>query len=78
MPVLVDNISPIGDQAAAADGDAVEVDRRQLVPGGKRDNQVAMNVCQRAPGHDQTTVRGARKGRDGRLDLAGVAHINRA
>src|SRR2546430_14584021 len=37
-----------------------------------------MNVRQRAPRHDQTAIRGARKGRDGPLDLAGIAHVDRA
>ena len=35
-PVLVDQIRPIGDQAAAGDEEAFEVDRGQFVPGRKR------------------------------------------
>ncbi len=45
-PVLVDEIRPIGDQAAGGDEDAFEVDRRQLVPGRQRDDQIAMNASQ--------------------------------
>ena len=37
-----------------------------------------MNARQRAPRHDQAAIRGAREGRDGALDLAGVAHVDRA
>ena len=42
-PVLVDQIRPVGDQAAAGDEEAVGVDRGQLVPGRQRDDQIAMN-----------------------------------
>ena len=42
-PVLVDEIGPIGNQAAAGDEVAFEVDRGQLVPGRQRDDQIAMN-----------------------------------
>ena len=42
-PVLVDVIRPVGDQAAGGDEEALKVDRRQLVPGRKRDDQIAMN-----------------------------------
>ena len=77
-PVLVDEIRPIGDQAAAGDEEAVEVDRGQFVPGRQRDDQIAMNHRQRARRHDQTAIRGAREGRDGALDLARVAHVDRA
>ena len=37
-----------------------------------------MNERQRAPCHDQAAIRRAREGRDGALDLAGVAHVDRA
>ena len=43
-PVLVDVISPIGDQAAGGDEEAFVVDRGQLVPGRQRDDQIAMKV----------------------------------
>ena len=41
-PVLVDPISPIGNQAAGGDEGTLEVDRRQLVPCRQRDDQIAM------------------------------------
>ena len=63
-------IGPIGDQAAAGDEEAFEVDRGQLVPGCKRDDQIAMKLRQRARRHDQAAIRSARECRDGALDLA--------
>ena len=36
-----------------------------------------MDHRQRAPRHDQATIRGAREGRDGTLDLARVANVER-
>ena len=54
------------------------VDCGQSVPGRQRDDQIAMNRRQRARRHDQAAIRGAREGRDGALDLAGVAHVDRA
>jgi hypothetical protein len=44
LPVLVDDIRPIGGQAADRDEGAFEVDRRQFVLGRQRDYQVAMNL----------------------------------
>src|SRR5262249_8496088 len=40
---LVDRIRPVGDQATLGDGEAIGVDRGQLIPGRKRNNQIAMN-----------------------------------
>ena len=76
LPVLIDVISPIGDQAAGGDEGSVEVDRGQFVSGRQRDDQVAMTGRQRARRHDQSAIAGAREGRDGALDLAGVAHVD--
>ena len=36
-----------------------------------------MNHRLRTGSHDQTTIRGAREGRDGALDIARVAHVDR-
>src|SRR5712691_7172950 len=52
--------------------EGIVVDRRQLVPGRKRDNQITMTL-QRAPCHDQAAICRAGEGRDGALDLAGRA-----
>ena len=48
------------------------------MPGRKRDDQIAMNERQRARRHDQAAIRRARESRDGALDLAGIAHVDRA
>ena len=50
------------------------VDRGQLVPGRKRDDQIAMNR-RRAPCHDQAAIRGAGEGRDSAFNLAGIANL---
>src|SRR5262245_58348972 len=55
---------------------AFDIDRGQFVPGRQCDDQIAMT--QPAACHDQTVIRGARKGGDGALDLAGVARMDRA
>jgi hypothetical protein len=65
---------PLGDQAAAGDWEGIVVDRRQLVPGRKRDDQITMTL-QRAPCHDQAAICRAGEGRDGALDLAGIAYM---
>ena len=54
------------------------VDCGHPVSGGQRDDQLAMSDRQHARRHNQANVRGAREGRDGALDLAGVAHADRA
>src|SRR5262245_19090089 len=47
-PELIDGISPIGGQTAGGYEEAFPVDRRQLVLGRQRDDQIAMNHRQRA------------------------------
>ena len=54
LPPHVDAIGPIGEQAAGGDEGAIEVDRGQLVPRRKRDDQIAMKQRPPARGHDQT------------------------
>jgi hypothetical protein len=76
LPVLVDVISPIGDQAAGGDEVAREVHRRQFVLRGQRDNQIAMTNRRGARRHDQTAIRRARESRDGTLDLRRVARVD--
>src|SRR6516225_2865702 len=45
--VRVNRIRPIGDQAAGADEDAEWIDDGESVPGGQRDDQIAMNYSPR-------------------------------
>ena len=65
-PEHVDPIRPIGEQPAGGDEVAIEVDRGQLVPCCKRDDQIVIMRRRKARGHDQTTIRGLREGRDAR------------
>src|SRR5262249_31717122 len=77
LPELVDGIGTVGDQAAAVDELACEVDRGQFVPRGERDEQIAVSRRQRASSYDQTAIRSAREGRDAVLDRGCLAHIAR-
>jgi len=47
------------------------------VPGRQRDDQIAVSGCRPAPRQDQAATRCARECRDGTLDFAGVAHVDR-
>ena len=51
-PELIDEIRPIGDQAAGVDEDTIVVDRGQLVAGRQLDDQVAMKPHPAAAGRD--------------------------
>jgi hypothetical protein len=51
-PELIDEIRPIGDQAAGVDEDTIVVDRGQLVAGRQLDDQVAMKSYPAAAGSD--------------------------
>src|SRR5215510_1065338 len=42
-PVQVGIVGPVGDQASVGDEGTVRIYGGQLVPGGKRDDQIAMN-----------------------------------
>ena len=77
LPVLVDPIRSVGDQAAASDEVTVAVDRGQFVPSGKRDDLVPMKYSTRARRHDQTAIRSARERGDSALDFASLAYVNR-
>ena len=75
-PVLVNRISPVGDEPTLADEVAERVDRGQLLPSRQRDDQVTMNRRRRAPGDDQPAIRAARHCREAAFDFAGIAHID--
>src|SRR6516162_11713567 len=44
LSILGNVIRPVGDQAASGDEGPFEVDRGQLVPGCKRDDQIAIEI----------------------------------
>src|SRR5262249_6563560 len=77
LPVQGAEIGPIGNQAAGGDEGAFEVDRRELMPCSKRNNQIAINERSPARSHNQTAIRGLRERRDDALDLAGVRPVDR-
>jgi hypothetical protein len=70
-------VSTMPKWAACGDEQALPVDRGQVVPGRQRDDQIAMKGRGHDRCHDPTAIRSSREGRDGALDLAGVAHIDR-
>src|SRR5262249_2737515 len=72
VPVLVKQIGPIRNQAAAIDHGSPEVNCGQSMPCRERRNQLAIRDDRCTPRRDQTTVRGAREFRDSALNLAGV------
>ena len=49
-PILVDEIRPVGDQTAVRHEVSIRVDRRQAMPGRRRDDQRAMDRRARAHG----------------------------
>src|SRR5262249_32630232 len=77
-PILVEEIRPVGDQAAGCDEVTLDVDPWQLVASREAHDQIAMNKSQRTAGDDQATIRRTRKGSKRALDLAGIAHVDRA
>src|SRR5262245_26803926 len=77
-PVHFDPIGGIREQAASGDESAIVVDRGQFVLRRKRDDQIPINQGWPARGHDQPAIREPREGRDGALDLASVAFVERA
>src|SRR5262249_980621 len=78
LPVLIDLIRPVGDEAASGGEDWIIVDRGQLVSGRQRDDQIAMNQDQSAARYDQAAIWGTREGRDSALDLACIAYADGA
>src|SRR5262249_22326541 len=78
QPELFDSISTIGDQTAGGDEVAVKIDRRQPVSCRKRNNQIATNQCERAPGRDQTTIGAACEGRESALHLTCIDQVDGA
>src|SRR5262249_57441903 len=71
-------VRTVGDQAAGGGEEALIVDRRQPIPCCKPNDQIAMNDRQRASRQNQTPIRAACEGSQRALDLAGIAHIDRA
>jgi hypothetical protein len=78
LPVRVDGIRPVREQAASVNEIVLEIDCGQLMPSCERDNKIAMNDRRAACRHDQTTTAVTRERSDPTLDLVGIARANRA
>ena len=76
VPNLVVEISPVRHQSAGGGKKAKGEDRRQFVPGGKRNDQILMKRGQRAGRHDEAAIRQACESRDGALHLGPVAYVD--
>src|SRR5262249_61475968 len=50
----------------------------ELASGRHRDDQMAVKLRKRSPRHDQAAIWVAREGREGALDLSGLAHTDGA
>ena len=61
LPVLINRVSPVRDEATFSDVEMVRIDRRQSVSRRQRDDQIPIIDRQRASGSDQTAIRSARK-----------------
>jgi len=72
VPILIEYIIPIRDQATTGDECASEVDFGQFVTGRECNAQLAMNRRKCASGHDQTAIGRPCEVRDVALDLAGI------
>src|SRR5262245_43818605 len=77
LPKLIDEIRAIGHQAPGADEIAFKIDRRQLVPCCKTDDQIAIDHCPRTSRYDQAAVREFCKGCDGAFHLGNTIDIDR-
>ena len=78
LPVLLDEVRSVSNEAAGRNDVAIGVDRWQLVPSRKFNDRCAKHQRQRARCHDQAAVRGASKRHDRAFDLADVAQADRA
>ena len=76
-PVLVDDVWPIGGQAAPGYKEAQRVDGGQAIAGRQRDDQIAMADRRPNSCHDQAEIRPTRKRRDNTLNFTDVAQGER-
>src|SRR5262245_43666167 len=74
---LCENVIPIRDQAAAGRKGTTIVDRRQFVPGRKRNYQALMHHRQCTGRQDQTAIRRVREFGEFALDFTGIVDAYR-
>jgi hypothetical protein len=70
---LVDDIWPVGGQAAARYEEAQGVDGRQAVPGSQRDDQITLTDRRSNSCRDQAEIGPTRERRDDTIDFIDVA-----
>ena len=72
---MVRKIRPIGDQTTVRAKLAENVNGGQAVPGGQRDDQLAMRPRRHARWDDQAAIRLARKCNDGPFEFTTITHV---
>jgi hypothetical protein len=72
LPMRIDGVRPVRDEAAISNVGTERVGCRQSVPGCQRDDQVAVIARQRGCDHDQAAIRSAYKFGNSVLDVFGV------
>src|SRR5262245_16737338 len=78
MPVLIDEIGPVGKQATRDNVIPEGINRRQMMPRRQTDDQLAMDERKRTRRHNQAAIRSACKGREGTLNRGYILHVERA
>src|SRR6516165_12001015 len=78
LPVLINRVRCVRDEATVSDEETERIDRRQSVSRCQRDDQIAIIAAKRASGSDQTAIRSASKFGDSPLDVSGVSPTERA
>src|SRR5262249_16287084 len=73
LPMRINRVRPIRDEAAISNVGTVRVDCWQSVPGCQRDDQAAVVVRQRGCDHDQAAIRSAYKSSDAVLNVSSVS-----
>src|SRR5262245_24650752 len=77
-PEWVGRTRPVRHEPAAGDEEAFPIDRRQLVPGCQRDDQISLRHPSTARPYNQAAIWAAGECGDGALDLGRVTHASRA
>ena len=78
LPKLVNEVSPVGHETTVINEVAREINRRQSVPSRQGNEQLAMNIRERAGGYDQASISRVCKGHNSAFDLTRVSHVERA
>src|SRR5215469_2458611 len=77
LTILLNPIRPIRNKTTFGHYVTIGIDRRQLVPRRKLDDQFSIDRSSHGPRHDQATIRRAGEGCDAAFNLFGVANPDR-